>query len=245
MSLLNTKTGFTTPWHCSVALMADGEWLSAPMGEFEKDPRMKIIYQDSRPSYFQETTDDMGNDQDSANRPVDVHNEENQELPHDSIGTSMPVTSSSLELDVEKMSAIEKTISACDFRDENGEPVNPFIGSGNPLLDSNSASFSLKTWLQAVMSITTGDSGRSPRAVAGVAYRNLSAHGVGEATDYQKTFGNYPLKLFNFAKRLLGIERQTRIQILRGFDGLVKSGEMLVVLGRPGRQVATKIARGL
>ena len=26
-----------------------------------------------------------------------------------------------------------------------------------------------------------------------------------------------------------------KIQILRDFDGLVKSGEMLVVLGRPGR----------
>lgn len=54
MSLLNTKTGFTTPWHCSVALMADGEWLSAPMGEFKKDPRLEIVYLDGRPSYFKE-----------------------------------------------------------------------------------------------------------------------------------------------------------------------------------------------
>ncbi|MCJ1283548.1 hypothetical protein MMC26_002878 [Xylographa opegraphella] len=54
MSLLNTKTGFTTPWHCSVALMADGEWLSAPMGDFKKDPKMEIVYEDGRPSYFQE-----------------------------------------------------------------------------------------------------------------------------------------------------------------------------------------------
>ncbi|KAF2216499.1 hypothetical protein CERZMDRAFT_93789 [Cercospora zeae-maydis SCOH1-5] len=34
ISLLNTNTGFTTPWHCSVALMANGEWLSAPKGDF-------------------------------------------------------------------------------------------------------------------------------------------------------------------------------------------------------------------
>jgi ATP-binding cassette subfamily G (WHITE) protein 2 (PDR) len=56
MSLLNTKTGFTTPWHCSVALMADGEWVSAPMGEFQKNSKMKIVYEDGRPSYFREIT---------------------------------------------------------------------------------------------------------------------------------------------------------------------------------------------
>jgi hypothetical protein len=58
MSLLNTKTGFTTPWHCSVALMADGEWMSAPMGDFKENPRMKIIHENGRPSYFQEMTEE-------------------------------------------------------------------------------------------------------------------------------------------------------------------------------------------
>ncbi|KAH6873803.1 Pyoverdine/dityrosine biosynthesis protein-domain-containing protein [Thelonectria olida] len=56
MSLLNTRTGFTTPWHCSVALRADGEWISAPMGDFKKDAKMEIVYEDGRPSYFQEKT---------------------------------------------------------------------------------------------------------------------------------------------------------------------------------------------
>ncbi|CAM6002883.1 unnamed protein product [Sphagnum balticum] len=54
MSLLNTKTGYTTPWHCSIALMADGEWLSAPMGDFKEDPMLEVVYEDGRPSYFQE-----------------------------------------------------------------------------------------------------------------------------------------------------------------------------------------------
>lgn len=67
-----------------------------------------------------------------------------------------------------------------------------------------------------------------PSRVAGVAYKNLSAHGFGEATDYQKTFGNYPLELGSLLKRLIGRRQQTKIQILRDFDGLVRSGEMLV-----------------
>lgn len=61
MSLLNTKTGFTTPWHCSVAQMADGEWLSAPMGDFQKDARLEIVYVGGRPSYFQEKATELPN----------------------------------------------------------------------------------------------------------------------------------------------------------------------------------------
>lgn len=87
------------------------------------------------------------------------------------------------------------------------------------------------------MSITSRDTERYPKRVAGVAFKNLSAHGFGEPTDYQKTFGNYPFKLLSLAKRLFGRRKKTRIQLLRDFDGLIKSGEMLMVLGRPGRQV--------
>ena len=64
MSLLNTKTGYTTPWHCSVALMADGEWMSATMGDFKNDPMMEIVYENGRPSYFRERTSE-------PNEPVD------------------------------------------------------------------------------------------------------------------------------------------------------------------------------
>ncbi|KAK1491503.1 hypothetical protein CCUS01_03289 [Colletotrichum cuscutae] len=54
LSLLHTETGYTTPWHCCVALMASGEWLSAPIGTFKDDPRFDVVYEDERPSYFRE-----------------------------------------------------------------------------------------------------------------------------------------------------------------------------------------------
>lgn len=54
MSLLNTKTGYTTPWHCTVALMADGEWMSGPKGDFEANPNLVIVFENGRPSHFQE-----------------------------------------------------------------------------------------------------------------------------------------------------------------------------------------------
>lgn len=60
MCLLNTRTGFTTPWHCSVAQLQDGEWVSAPRGELSKDDRLELVYVDGQPSYFKEKTPEDG-----------------------------------------------------------------------------------------------------------------------------------------------------------------------------------------
>ena len=56
-------------------------------------------------------------------------------------------------------------------------------------------------------------------------------------TEY-RTFGNYPLELFTLFNTVTG-RGQRKIQILRNFEGLVRSGEMLVVLGRPGAGCST------
>ncbi|PWY83843.1 transferase family protein [Aspergillus sclerotioniger CBS 115572] len=60
ISLLNTMTGFTTPWHCSVAQLANGEWVSAPMGEFRKDDKLELVYEDGRPSHFRQKASERG-----------------------------------------------------------------------------------------------------------------------------------------------------------------------------------------
>ena len=74
---------------------------------------------------------------------------------------------------------------------------------------------------------------------ASVAYRNLNVYGFGTTTDYQKTFANYPLAHLSLLERLFGRLQKSRIDILRGFEGLVSSGEMLLVLGRPGSGCTT------
>lgn len=118
---------------------------------------------------------------------------------------------------------------------ESGELINPFLQPGNSPLDPNSSDFDSKAWLQMVVGITSRDPQLYPKRVAGVAFRRLSAHGFGEPTDFQKTFGNYPLKVLSSFTKLFGRVQKTRIEILRNFDGLIRSGEMLLVLGRPGR----------
>ena len=74
-----------------------------------------------------------------------------------------------------------------------------------------------------------------------ISYQNLSVCGFGSATDYQKTFANYPLTFFNAVGRLLGVRRsqKSQIDILRKFEGLIRGGEMLLVLGRPGSGCST------
>ncbi|CZT45851.1 probable ABC1 transport protein [Rhynchosporium secalis] len=134
---------------------------------------------------------------------------------------------------------LARNLTYHSVKDGSGNYVNPFSETSNPVLDPRSDSFNYKSWMRTILAIHSRDPERYPKRVAGIAYRNLSAHGFGEATDYQKTFGNYPLEIPSLFKRIIGRRQQTKIQILRDFDGLVRSGEMLVVLGRPGSGCST------
>jgi ATP-binding cassette subfamily G (WHITE) protein 2 (PDR) len=55
--------------------------------------------------------------------------------------------------------------------------------------------------------------------------------------DYQKTVANIPLSWISAARGLVQADRKRKVNILNGVDGVLEAGEMLVVLGPPGRQV--------
>lgn len=142
--------------------------------------------------------------------------------------------------DVEQDEAViqlARTFTQRSIKTTGGHYVNPFETTDNPLLDPHSGSFSQRAWIKTLIGIASRDPERYPVRVAGVSYKNLNVHGYGQPTDYHKTFGNYPLAITSLFNRFRGDKGKTKIQILKNFDGLVKSGEMLVVLGRPGRQV--------
>jgi ABC-type multidrug transport system ATPase subunit len=72
----------------------------------------------------------------------------------------------------------------------------------------------------------------------GVSYRNLDVFGSGEALQLQDTVGSTlaaPLKLGEF----FSFNKKEHKQILHSFDGLMKPGELLIVLGRPGSGCST------
>ena len=75
--------------------------------------------------------------------------------------------------------------------------------------------------------------------LAGISFHKLHVYGCHKLTDYQRTVGNFPLIILRNAVALLGISRKTKVSILKECDGLLQSGELLLVLGRPGSGCTT------
>ncbi|ORY86958.1 ABC drug exporter AtrF [Protomyces lactucae-debilis] len=90
--------------------------------------------------------------------------------------------------------------------------------------------------------------GRPPKRL-GVVFRHLTVHGVDPGNSSVKTFpkavwrtvsGQELLAFANFISGGKILKAPTR-PILRDFDGFVKNGEMLLVLGRPGAGCSTML----
>ena len=115
---------------------------------------------------------------------------------------------------------------------------NPFKAAPNSALDPHGEHFNARAWCKAMLNTWTSDDKAAPLRTAGVSFRDLNVYGFGSATDFQKSVGNMPMEVLGLARRLMGVG-QTRIDILQSLDGLVESGEMLVVLGPPGSGCST------
>lgn len=114
-----------------------------------------------------------------------------------------------------------------------------FAGWHHPQLDPFSPEFDLQRWYEARREVRNADRVQYPDKVLGASFTNLSVYGRRSSTDYQRTFGNYLLTLSSIFNRSIGRRRNTQVQILQQFDGLIRSGEMLLVLGRPGSGCST------
>ncbi|KAF2754023.1 putative multidrug resistance ABC transporter [Pseudovirgaria hyperparasitica] len=115
---------------------------------------------------------------------------------------------------------------------------NPFHAEPGSVLDPNSENFSARAWAKAMLKMQAHDSDAHPSRTAGIAFKNLNVHGFGTESDYQKSVGNVFFQVVGMFKQAFKIGQQ-RIDILRDFEGLVESGEMLVVLGPPGSGCST------
>ncbi len=113
---------------------------------------------------------------------------------------------------------------------ESDDPDSPL----NPLGEK----FNARVWATNVAKVAS-ERGQKFRRV-GLCFQNLNVFGYGTQTDFQKDVANVWLALPGMARRLLSSRAgQTRIDILRQFDGLIRPGEMCVVLGPPGSGCST------
>ena len=110
------------------------------------------------------------------------------------------------------------------------------LGMDDPVLDPNSPQFDLHTYIRMTMKILDEEGIKTKRA--GVVFKNLNVSGTGSALNLQSNLGSFfmsPLRLTEH----LNFGHKPSKKILRNFDGLMRGGELLIVLGRPGSGCST------
>lgn len=105
-------------------------------------------------------------------------------------------------------------------------------------LNPHGEKFSARAWATNIAKVAK-DRGQGFRQV-GLCFENLNVFGYGTQTDFQKDVGNVWLALPGIVRRLFSSTAgQTQINILRDFNGIIRPGEMCVVLGPPGSGCST------
>ncbi|KAF4631295.1 hypothetical protein G7Y89_g6838 [Cudoniella acicularis] len=105
---------------------------------------------------------------------------------------------------------------------------------GDPVLNPNSPEFDIYKWSRMMMRLL--DENNVIQRRAGIVWKNLKVCGSGSAINLQKNVGSLLLTPLRFGEFFGKGPEKT---ILNEFDGVLKSGEMLVVLGRPGSGCST------
>ncbi|KAF2210009.1 hypothetical protein CERZMDRAFT_100060 [Cercospora zeae-maydis SCOH1-5] len=104
------------------------------------------------------------------------------------------------------------------------------------VFDPSSDQFDLYKWIRFNTKMRNEEGIKVKRT--GVAFRNVNVRGTGPALNIQSTVGSLltaPLR----AGEIWRARQKVPRHILKDFNGLLKSGELLVVLGRPGAGCST------
>lgn len=108
----------------------------------------------------------------------------------------------------------------------------------DPVLDPSSDKFDHYKWARMMLKLMDRQ-GLPLRSSTGVVFENLNISGSGAALQYQNNVGSVPLAPFRPQDYLSFARNTPQKQILKDFDGVLKSGELLIVLGRPGSGCST------
>ena len=106
----------------------------------------------------------------------------------------------------------------------------------DPRLDPESPEFDVYVWARVF--VRSLDEDGIKRVKAGYVFKDLSVSGTGSALSIQATVGSILMAPFR-AREFFKFGDQPRKRILKNFNGIVRAGELLVVLGRPGSGCST------
>lgn len=110
------------------------------------------------------------------------------------------------------------------------------IPADSPILNPENKDFDLYQWLRKIVNQLTDEG--IPRKKSSIYFRNLRVTGTGSALQLQQTVGSLVTALLH-PRETFNLGRSTPKQILKQFDGVLDSGELLIVLGRPGAGCST------
>ncbi|CZT10569.1 probable ABC1 transport protein [Rhynchosporium graminicola] len=129
--------------------------------------------------------------------------------------------------------AITRTNTAAESPAERQDTLAG-VNIGDPVLDPGSPEFDVYKWSRMLMSLM--DQNNVVQRRAGIVWKSLRVCGSGSAINLQKNVGSLLLAPLR-AKEFFG--KGPEKTILNDFEGCLKTGEMLVVLGRPGSGCST------
>lgn len=116
----------------------------------------------------------------------------------------------------------------------------PMFEGIDPRLDPNSPDFNSKYWIINLRKLFESDLDYYQPTQLGVAYKNLRSYGIATDSDYQSTFSNFFIKYsIRAIRNIFNLSKGTNFDILKPMEGLIKPGEVTVVLGRPGAGCST------
>jgi ATP-binding cassette subfamily G (WHITE) protein 2 (PDR) len=152
----------------------------------------------------------------------------------DSEGSPMERTVTRPEIDDEERGNLQRALTSMSMSRQGTR--HSIADPNDPSMDPSSDSFDLTKFLRSFRHYLEGE-GVEMKQLS-VVYKNLSVYGSGAALQLQKTVSDMfmapirPQEFFSFGKK-------DRKQILHNFDGIIKAGELCVVLGRPGSGCST------
>ncbi|ROW14985.1 hypothetical protein VPNG_03404 [Cytospora leucostoma] len=115
--------------------------------------------------------------------------------------------------------------------------VLSFDGS-DPALDPRNKEFDAAKWVKNLVRQVEANGGRPART--GIMFKDLTVSGTGDAVQLQHTVDSVmtgPLRPGEF----LHLGKKQPKRILNKFNGVLESGELLIVLGRPGSGCSTTL----
>lgn len=149
-------------------------------------------------------------------------------------GPPMERTVTRGEIDSDERRNLQRALTSMSMSRQGTR--NSIADPQDPTMDPSSDSFDLTKFLRSFRHYLE-EEGIEMKQLS-VVYKNLNVYGSGAALQLQKTVADMlmaPIKPQEF----ISFGKKDRKQILHSFDGIIKAGELCVVLGRPGSGCST------